>query len=80
MTRIRLLEPTEAKGRIKELFTEMKEKEGLVPAIFQAYALFPELLDANWQQHKALLYKGRLSFRLKEAVMLTVADANRCST
>lgn len=80
MPRIRLIEASEATGRIKELFDEMQKMEGLVPAIFRAYALFPDLVEANWQQHKALLRKGRLSFRLKEAIMLTVADANRCPT
>jgi alkylhydroperoxidase family enzyme len=74
------MEVADATDRTKELFEEMKETEGLVPAIFRAYALFPELMEANWQQHKALMHKGRLSYRLKEAVMLTVADANHCPT
>ena len=80
MPRIRLIEPEEATGRVKEIFDEITEKEGYVPALFRAYALHPALLEANWQQHKALMFEGRLSFRLKEAIMLTVADANRCPT
>lgn len=80
MPRIRLLEPNEAIGKTRELFDEMRKSEGLVPAIFRAYALFPELMEANWEQHKTLMHKGRLSYRLKEAIMLTVADANRCPT
>ena len=80
MPRIKLIEPEEATGRVKEIFDEITEKEGYVPALFRAYAHLPVLLEANWQQHKALMFEGRLSFRLKEAIMLTVADANRCPT
>lgn len=80
MPRIRLVEPEEATGKVKEIFEEIAEAEGYVPALFRAYALFPPLLEANWRQHKALMFEGQLSFRLKEAIMLTVADANRCPT
>ena len=64
----------------KQIFDEITENEGYVPALFRAYALHPALLEANWQQHKALMFEGLLSFRLKEAIMHTVADANRGPT
>ena len=80
MPRIRFIEPEEATGRVKEIFDEIEETEGMVPALFRAYALFPDLLEANWHQHKALMHSGLLSFRMKESIMLTVADANRCPT
>jgi alkylhydroperoxidase family enzyme len=80
MPRIRFVEPEEASGRTKEIFDEIERAEGMVPALFRAYALFPELLEANWHQHKTLMYSGRLSFRMKESIMLTVADANKCPT
>lgn len=80
MPRIRLVDAETATGRTREIFDEIERVEGMVPAIFRAYALFPELLEANWLQHRALMYGGKLPHRLKEAIMLTVADANRCPT
>ena len=80
MARIRFIEPEDATGRIKELFDEIVEVEGMVPALFRAYALVPELLEANWHLHKAMMHQGKLPFTLKESIMLTVADANRCPT
>lgn len=80
MNRINLVNPATATGKVKEVFDDMERVrgKGRVSNLFRAYANFPDLLEANWNQVKILMRGGKLPYRLKEAIMLTVADANRC--
>lgn len=51
---------------------------GLVPNLFQAYAKYPPLLDANWNKVKAVLLNGSLSRQAKESIALLVSSDNGC--
>jgi len=79
--RVRLVEIDQAQGEVKEVFEDIQRVrgEGRVSNLFKGYAIFPELLKANWQRMNALMRGGNLSKKLKESVMVVLAEFNRCS-
>jgi hypothetical protein len=55
--RLQLLNESEAPPRIRGIFSEMRERLGLpvVPALYQAYAVFPEFLERHWRSFRPIL-------------------------
>ena len=81
MAIIRLMEESEATGRVKEIFEEIKTTFGIpfVPQLFRALGNKPAQLEAVWGQVKGLFGSGSLDVRTKAMVALAVAAAQRCS-
>ncbi len=79
--RVELTQPDQARGDVKAVFDEIEliRGKGRVSNLFKGYAIFPELLKANWQRMKALMGGGTLSRKLKEGVMVALAELNQCS-
>ncbi len=77
---IDLVPPELAQGARKALYDELEKVrgKGRVSNLFRAYAAFPELGMANFQRLMALLTKGSLTVKFKEAVMTALAEINRC--
>jgi uncharacterized peroxidase-related enzyme len=78
MARIKLEDETSANPQIKEIFTEIIEKAGRVPAAYRAFALHPHILQANWNRTKQILGQGGLSLVTKEAIATRVSKVNGC--
>ena len=80
MARIRLIEPSEAAGRVKEIFDEIQAVRGpgRVPNLMRAYAHHLPSLESNWDRMKRLLKSGLLPTRTKEAIGLTMAALHKC--
>ncbi len=75
------LTPTEAAtGDLKKLYDDLERVrgKGRVSNLFKAYGKFPELGQANFTRLNILLARGRLSAKLKEAVMVALAEINQC--
>lgn len=70
----------EATGLRKALYEELEQVrgKGMVSNLFKAYSAFPELGIANLRRLVALLGKGSLSVKFKEALMTALAEINRC--
>lgn len=64
--------------KVRAVFDEIREKEGYVPNLFRAYAHNPDLLEQTWNRVKSLMYEGRLSPRLKNAIATMVSQDNGC--
>ena len=81
MPRIRLIEVAEAAGAVRAVFDDMQRVrgEGRVSNLFRGYAAFPELLAANWERMRVLMRGGKLSRKLKESIMIALAEINRCT-
>ncbi len=80
--RIKLVEIDQARGEVKEVFDDIQKirGEGRVSNLFKGYAISPELLKANWQRMKAIMGEGSLlSRKLKESVMVALAELNQCT-
>ena len=81
MAIIRLMEESEATGRVKEIFGEIKETFGIpfVPQLFRALGPKPDQLEAVWGQLKRLFGSGSLDVKTKSLAALAVSAAQRCS-
>lgn len=81
MAHIHLVDPARAGGSVRETFDDVERVrgQGRVSNLLKGYALHPELLRANWERMKLLLYRGYLSRRLKESVLVALAEVNGCA-
>ncbi|MEU5695340.1 peroxidase-related enzyme [Actinosynnema sp. NPDC020468] len=77
MTRVELIEPTNASGDAKAVLEEITAAFGVTPAMFRAVANSPAALTMMWAGFGAL-GGGRLGARLGEQIAVLVADRNRC--
>ncbi len=78
---IRLMQEDQAKGRVKEIFEEIKATFGVpfVPQVFLALGTKPDQLEAIWTQVKGLFGAGALDVKTKALAALAVAAAQRSS-
>jgi AhpD family alkylhydroperoxidase len=76
----RLIHEEEAKGKVKEVYEEIKKAFGMVPNFFKAQAAVdPEWLALNWEREKKImLNESALDRKTKELIALTVSLVNRC--
>lgn len=77
MSRLNLVNPETATGRAAELLGAVKAGMGAVPNITKVMANQPAALDMFLGIGEALS-KGNLDTKTREAIALTVANANRC--
>jgi len=77
---IALTPPEEATGPLKELYDDLERVrgKGRISNLFKAYGKFPELGKANFRRLNILLTKGALSVKVKEAVLVALAEINHC--
>jgi hypothetical protein len=64
-SRPRLVSEADASPRTRAIFAEVRERLGLpvVPALYQAYAVFPDFLELHWQSFRPLV-ESQQFFRL----------------
>lgn len=81
MARITLVDPGDARGRIKEIFEEVGAVRGptRVPNLLRAYANHLPSLESNWYRMKHLLKSGLLPTRTKEAIGLVMGALHHCT-
>ncbi len=79
MARISVIGKEEASKDVQEILAEIEDVFGKVPNLFKTYSHFPPLLKANWDKVKALMMRGNLSRKTKEAIALLVSKDNSCS-
>ena len=78
--RVKLVQIEDAKGEVKAVFDDMQKIRGpgRVSNLFKGYAIWPELLKVNWQRMKVVMGSGSLSRKVKESIMIALAEINRC--
>ena len=78
---IELTPVDEADGELKALYDDLERVrgKGRVSNLFKAYGKFPALGHANFRRLMVLLAEGSLSLKLKEAVMVALAEINHCT-
>jgi uncharacterized peroxidase-related enzyme len=78
---IELTPVEQADGELKQLYDDLERVrgKGRVSNLFKAYGKFPALGRANFDRLMVLLSQGTLSLRLKEAVMVALAEINHCT-
>lgn len=81
MAIIRIMKESEAAGKVKVIFEEIKAtlQVPFVPEVFRAMAFKPDQLEAIWTQAKGLYGSGCLDVKTKLFVALAIAAAQRNS-
>ena len=76
---IRLMQESQAQGKVKQVFDEIKATLGVpfVPSLFLALGTRPDQLEAVWIQVKGLFGSGTLAIKTKTLTALAVAAALR---
>ncbi len=76
---LRVPEPSELPGELKELMRAAEEKFGFVPHVLRALALRPDHLLAWWRFYDLLMRgEGKLSRAEREMIALVVSRLNDC--
>lgn len=78
MSRLTLQSESTSNPEIKQIFTEITEKVGRVPAAYRAFGLHSHILQANWNRTKNILGKGNIPAEVKEAIATRVSKVNGC--
>ena len=70
----------EAKGKVKEIFEEIKTTRQLseVPNFWKSLANNPETLERTWTSLKQVMKKGALDPVVKELIYVAVSITNGC--
>ncbi len=78
MARIKLSDETSVDSQSQEIFNEIKERAGRVPAAYRAFAIHSHILQANWNRTKNILDQGNIAIETKEAIATRVSKVNGC--
>lgn len=80
MATVRLIPEEEARGRVKEIYEDIKRTKQIdrVPDFWRALATSPDLLEQTWTELKRVMGPGRLDPLTKEMVALAVSITNGC--
>src|SRR6478735_4951449 len=77
MARLKALNPDEATGKTKELFTAIKGKLGVIPNMMRTMGNSPALLEGYLNLSGALSH-GTLGAKTGELLALAVGQKNSC--
>ena len=74
------IEENEAKGKVKEIYEDIKNKRQIteVPNFWKNLANNPETLERTWTSLKQVMKKGALDPAVKELIYVAVSITNGC--
>lgn len=78
MRRLKALNPDEATGKTKEMFTAIYSKFGVVPNMMRAMGTSSALLE-GYLNFSAALDHGTLGAKTNKLIALAVAESNQCN-
>ena len=80
MARIGLVRESEATGRVKEIYEEIKEAMGwsFVPETFLVMGHNPEHLEAYWRHYRLAMGPGKVDVQTKKLLAYVVSVVNNC--
>ena len=75
-----MIEESEAKGRVKEIFEDIKQKRNIksVNNFWKMLANEPETLERTWNSLQQVMKKGALDEMTKELIYIAVSITNSC--
>lgn len=82
MSSIKMIAEEEARGRVKEVYEEIKTQLGIdfVPNLYKVMAAKPAYLEANWNKVKTVMVQqGKLDRMTKEIIAVVVSAVMGCS-
>ncbi|RLE36543.1 peroxidase [Candidatus Acetothermia bacterium] len=80
MAWIRIIDESEAEGRLKEVYGRLKAGRGKVSNIMAVHSLHPEAMDAHLDLYMAIMFgESGLTRPEREMIAVVVSAVNRCS-
>ena len=75
-----MIEESEAKGKVKEIFEDIKQKRNIkfVNNFWKMLANEPETLERPWNSLQQVMKKGALDEMTKELIYIAVSITNSC--
>ena len=75
-----MIEESEAKGKVKEIFEDIKEKRNIkfVNNFWKMLANEPDTLERTWNSLQQVMKKGALDEMTKELIYIAVSITNSC--
>ena len=76
----KLIEENDAKGKVKEIYDEIKKVRQIteIPNFWKSLANNPETLERTWTSLKQVMKKGTLDPVVKELIYVAVSITNGC--
>lgn len=79
MPRIKVIEPKDAVGDLKQVYDDVLERRGAVANVLQIQSLHPATLRTHLDMYLSILYgKSALTRQERETIAVTVSQANGC--
>ena len=78
MAYIRHIPPSQAGGRLAQVYREIRSEVPRVPNLLQSLSLRPETMEGVYRLWVALMWSRRLSRQVKEMIAVSVSSASRC--
>ena len=74
------IEENDAKGKVKEIYDEIKKVRQIdkIPNFWKSLANNPETLERTWTSLKQVMKKGALDPVIKELIYIAVSITNGC--
>ena len=80
MAIFKMIEESEASGKVKEVFDDIKNSRGIteIPNFWKMLANDPNELERSWNSLKQVMRKGALDPITKELIYVAVSITNSC--
>lgn len=79
LSRIRVIQPEEAEGRLKEIYDEIKTKRGQLAEVHKIQSLRPESIVKHMELYMEIMFsRSELSRAQREMMAVVVSTSNKC--
>jgi len=84
MATIRLVDPAQVSGKVRDIFDAVLRRErkvfgaASVSNIWRCMGHSPQLVEANWSRSRALMQRGNFSPLQREMIATAVSAGNSC--
>lgn len=78
MAYIRHIAPSQAGGRLAQVYKEVRSEVPRVPNLMQVFSLRPETMEGVYRHWIALMWSPRVPRQLKEMIAVCVSETARC--
>ncbi|CAM4230953.1 peroxidase-related enzyme [Gillisia limnaea] len=80
MSRISIIQPAEATGRLKEIYEQLEKQRGQIAEVHKIQSLRPESIVKHMELYMEIMFcKSELSRAQREMIAVVVSMANNCS-
>lgn len=79
MSRIKIIEPEQAEGRLKEIYSKLEQERGQIAQVHKMQSLRPESIVKHMDLYMEIMFsKSELSRAQREMMAVVVSTSNNC--